>query len=137
VGSNAVVSDNIVTGQGPVPYIAQNGIQFGYGSSGSAMKNTVTGNSYTGTSTDSGGIIVVGGAYYGSCPDGNPCAYTTGVQIVQNKVANNDIGVWLRLSNCRLSAGLIVIVRRAMASASWTRERSSASSAACGRVSDP
>jgi len=94
-GTNVIAQNNIVEGQGPVAYIAQNGIQFGYGSSGSAMKNTVTGHSYMGTSTVSGGIIVVGGAGYGSCPDGNPCAYTNGVQIVQNKVVNNDIGVWL------------------------------------------
>ncbi|MHB1097362.1 MAG: right-handed parallel beta-helix repeat-containing protein [Gemmatimonadaceae bacterium] len=94
IGSNVVVSGNTVTGQGPVNWIAQNGIQFGYGSSGSAMKNTVTGHSYTGSSTASGGIIVVGGPGYGTCPDG-PCLYTTGIQIVQNIVTDNDIGVWL------------------------------------------
>lgn len=95
VGSNAVVSNNFVNGEGPVNYIAQNGIQFGYGSSGSVMKNTVTGNQYTGTSTVSGGIIVVGGPGYGTCPDGNPCLYTTGIQIVQNNVVNNDVGIFL------------------------------------------
>ena len=93
-GSNVVVSGNTVTGQGPVDYIAQNGIQFGYGSSGSAMKNTVTEHSYTGSSTASGGIIVVGGPGYGTCPDG-PCLFTSGIQIVQNIVTNNDVGVWL------------------------------------------
>jgi hypothetical protein len=93
-GSNVVVSGNTVTGKGPVDWIAQNGIQFGFGSSGSAMKNTVTGHSYTGDSTASGGIIVVGGPGYGACPDG-PCLFTAGIQIVQNIVTNNDIGVWL------------------------------------------
>ena len=95
VGSNVIVSNNIVNGLGPVNFIAQNGIQFGYGSSGSAMKNTVTGHSYTGTSTVSGGIVVVGGPGYGTCPDGNPCAFTVGIQVVQNKVINNDVGVFL------------------------------------------
>lgn len=94
VGSNAVVSNNIVNGLTPVNFIAQNGVQFGFGSSGSAMKNTVTGNQYTGSSTASGGILVVGGPGYGTCPDG-PCLYTTGIQIVQNIVTNNDVGVWL------------------------------------------
>ena len=89
-----MVSNNTVAGEGPVPYIAQNGVQFGYGSSGSAMRNTVTYNQYTGNSTASGGIIVVGGPGYGTCPDG-PCLYTTGIQIVQNIVTNNDVGVWL------------------------------------------
>ena len=32
----------------------------------------------------SGGIFVVGGPGYGTCPDGSPCAYTTGIQAVQN-----------------------------------------------------
>jgi len=95
VGSNAVVSNNIVHGLAPVNFIAQNGVQFGFGSSGSAMKNTVTGNQYTGSSTASGGILVVGGPGYGTCPDGGPCLYTTGIQIVQNIVTNNDVGVWL------------------------------------------
>ena len=93
-GSNVLVQNNIVEGQGPVGYIAQNGIQFGYGGSGSAMKNTVTGHSYTGSSTVSGGIIVVGGPGYGTC-GGNPCQFSTGVQIVQNTVTNNDIGIFL------------------------------------------
>jgi hypothetical protein len=104
-GSNAVVSNNIVNGQAPVSYIAQNGIQFGFGSSGSAMKNTVTGNQYTGSDTASGGIIVVGGPGYGTCPDG-PCLYTTGIQIVQNIVTNNDIGVWLTNLEADFSAAL-------------------------------
>jgi len=94
-GSNVQVQNNQVIGAGPVAYIAQNGIQFGYGSSGSAMKNTVTGHSYTGTSTVSGGIIVVGGPGYGICPDGNACAYTAGIQIMQNTVTGNDIGIFL------------------------------------------
>jgi len=93
--ANVNISDNTVTGQGPVAYIAQNGIQVGYGASAQVMRNTVTGNSYTGTSTVSGGIIVVGGPGYGICPDGNPCAYTTGTQITGNTVVNNDIGVFL------------------------------------------
>lgn len=102
-GSNVQVQNNEVIGEGPVGYIAQNGIQFGYGSSGSAMKNTVTGHSYTGSSTVSGGIIVVGGAGYGACPDGNACAYTTGIQIVQNTLDGNDIGVFL--TNLRVDGG--------------------------------
>lgn len=88
VGSVADVSGNTVTGQGPVNWIAQNGIQIGYGATASVMRNTVTGNSYTGTSTVSGGIIVVGGPCYGE-------AYTTGTQIVGNTVTGNDVGIWL------------------------------------------
>lgn len=94
-GSNADVSGNTVLGQGPVAYIAQNGIQIGYGATAQVMRNVVTGNSYTGTSTVSGGIIVVGGPGYGDCPDGSPCAYTTGTQIVGNTITGADIGIFL------------------------------------------
>lgn len=88
VGSNVVVSNNKVNGQGPITWTAQNGIQFGYGSSGSAMKNIVTEHSYLGSGTASGGIIVVGG-------DGYIGAITTGIQVIQNTVTGNDVGVWL------------------------------------------
>jgi hypothetical protein len=39
---------NVVTGLDPVLFIAQNGIQFGFGASGTASHNTVTGNVWTG-----------------------------------------------------------------------------------------
>jgi hypothetical protein len=89
------ITGNSVTGFGPVGFIAQNGIQIGYGASATVMRNTVEGHSYTGTSTVAGGIIVVGGPLYGVCPNGQPCPYTTGTTIVQNTVRNNDIGIFL------------------------------------------
>lgn len=123
VGSNAVVSNNTVAGEGPVSYIAQNGVQFGFGSSGSAMKNTVTGHSYTGSSTASGGILVVGGPGYGVCPDG-PCLYTTGIQIVQNIVTNNDVGVWLsnidETGNAPADATNIKVVNNTISNSAFT-----------------
>lgn len=51
-GDDATVDthDNQVHGLGPVPYIAQNGIQYAYGANGQIYTNTVTDNSYTGCS---------------------------------------------------------------------------------------
>jgi len=47
-GSTASVTDNTVTGLGPVGFIAQNGIQFGYGAIAVKVSgNTVSGNIYT------------------------------------------------------------------------------------------
>lgn len=89
-GAGASVSSNTVTGVGPVNYIAQNGIQIGFGASGQVMRNKVTGHSYTGPNfASSAGILVFGGC--GS-------ALTTGVQIVKNIVGDatpangNDMG---------------------------------------------
>lgn len=89
--TQVTISENTVTGSGHVTFIAMNGIQVGYGAAATVTKNDVSGNSfigYPGDGSASGGIIVVGGDCYG----GN---LTTGVQIVQNTVSNNDVGVYL------------------------------------------
>lgn len=96
-GAHVQVSDNVVTGDGHVDFIAMNGIQIGYGASASVMRNTVSGNSYIGLPGDgsaSGGVLVVGGPGYGPCPDGNDCPYTTGVMVHGNTLVNNDVGVY-------------------------------------------
>ncbi|MBZ5703037.1 MAG: right-handed parallel beta-helix repeat-containing protein [Acidobacteriia bacterium] len=97
-GTSALITDNIVIGQGHISYIAQNGIQIGFGANASVMRNTVSGNSYTGTTTVGSGIVVVGGPFYtlyGFCPDGIDCPYTVGTRIVGNTVVNNDVGIFL------------------------------------------
>lgn len=50
-GANTSVNSlgNVVTGLGPVDFIAQNGIQYGFGSNGTIRGNRITGNFYTGT----------------------------------------------------------------------------------------
>lgn len=47
---NATIRDNTVAGAGPVSYIAQNGIQVGFGGSGEVRGNIIVGNWYTGCS---------------------------------------------------------------------------------------
>ena len=94
-GPNAAVSisGNTVAGRGPIPEIAQNGIQIGFGGDGMIMRNNVTGHSYTGPNgASSAGILIFGGC-------GNEL--TTGVRIVKNVVGSttpadgNDMGVAL------------------------------------------
>jgi parallel beta-helix repeat protein len=87
-GTSATIRDNTVTGFGPVSFIAQNGIQVGYGADASVMRNTVSGNSYIGADSIATGILVVGGP-------GNGGAYTVGTQVVGNTLINNDVGVFL------------------------------------------
>ncbi len=86
---SATISDNVVAGQGPVDYIAQNGIQVGYGARATVTGNTVTGNAYTGANlASSAGILVVGGPAFG-------LPYTVGLNISRNTLTNNDVGVWI------------------------------------------
>lgn len=48
-GATVGVTDNAVTGLGQVDFIAQNGVQFGFGSNGFARGNSISDNFYTGT----------------------------------------------------------------------------------------
>jgi hypothetical protein len=45
-GANVTVTDNVVTGEGRIDYIAQNGIQFGWEAMGHIAGNEVSGNYY-------------------------------------------------------------------------------------------
>ncbi len=75
------VENNEVYGLGPINYIAQNGIQLGWNAAGIVKNNVVTGNSYTGGSWASGGILVYGGA--------------DGIELSRNDVDDNDVGIWV------------------------------------------
>jgi len=89
VGTTATIAHNLVIGLGPVNFIAQNGIEVGDGAKSTVTNNTVTDNSYTGAGgASSGGILVFGGACYGS-------ALTVGTRITNNIVLSNDVGVFL------------------------------------------
>jgi hypothetical protein len=86
--STANVLNNTVIGQGPVSFIAQNGIEFGFGAMGHISHNIVVGNSYTGGQpTASGGILLVGGAGYGGVPE-------SGIEVELNVAVGNDVGIW-------------------------------------------
>lgn len=89
-GTDVSVKDNTVIGLGPVNFIAQNGIQIGFGAHGSVKDNAVSGNAYSGPNlASSGGVLIVGGPCYG-LPD-----YTVGSQVVGNKLVGNDVGVFV------------------------------------------
>ncbi len=81
------VSNVVISGLGPVPIIAQNGVEFADEASGSITNSTIQGNSYQGgplsgnnyfTATQSCGIILYDSSDF--------------VQIFNNNVLNNDIG---------------------------------------------
>ena len=54
----ATITNNTVTGAGPINYIAQNGIQVGFGASATVKGNTVSGNWYTPVSDVACGVLL-------------------------------------------------------------------------------
>jgi hypothetical protein len=53
----ATITGNTITGAGPVNYIAQNGIQVGFGATAILTNNTVSGNNYTGPDVACGVLL--------------------------------------------------------------------------------
>jgi hypothetical protein len=94
---DANITDNVVRGAGAINYIAQNGIQIGFGANAQVMRNVVSDNSYTGSSAVDGGILVVGGPFYGG-------AFCVNSQITKNTLVNNDVGVFVSQYEADLSA---------------------------------
>lgn len=90
-GSSATITGNTITGAGPNSalgeIIAQNGIQISRGATAAVVDNTVSGNQYSGSGAASAdGILVFGGC-------GDPL--TVNVNVADNTLTNNDIGVQL------------------------------------------
>lgn len=79
------IDNNVVSGAGPVNYIAQNGIQVSRGATSDVTDNTVGDNAYTGhNDATSAGILIYGGW-------GDPV--TRGVLVQDNKLVDNDEGI--------------------------------------------
>ena len=55
---DATVGGNTITGLGPVNYIAQNGIQVGFGATAILRDNSASGNNYTPSSYQSCGVLL-------------------------------------------------------------------------------
>lgn len=55
--SAVIVSGNTVTGQGPVNYIAQNGVEIIYGATASVKNNSINNNYYTGSTWEACGLL--------------------------------------------------------------------------------
>ena len=82
-GLTANITNSTVKGLGQIDFIAQNGIQYGYGATGKAENNIVTDNYYTPTAWAASGILL----------------YDAGenIQLINNNIYNNG-GVGLYVS---------------------------------------
>lgn len=74
----ATIQGNVVIGAGPVNYIAQNGVQFGFGATGTASGNTIEKNYYTVAGTTACGLLFFG---------------ATGVSTSKNAFSGNQMHV--------------------------------------------
>jgi parallel beta-helix repeat protein len=80
VGSQADIQGNTITGDGPIAYIAENGIQIGRGASANITNNIVSGHSYTGPTWSSAGILIFSAGQ---------------TNLTGNQVTNNQVGISL------------------------------------------
>lgn len=85
---DATISQNTVTGAGPVAHIAQNGVQLSDGATGQVTGNQISGHSYTGTTDVASGVIVAGGPYFG-------IGWVRDALIQGNTLTANDVGIYL------------------------------------------
>lgn len=116
---DATITDNVVDGLGPSPFIARNGIQLGFGATGMIKRNQVSNNEYTGAEPFSAaGILLVAGPYFFGSP------YSVGAQIDQNTIDENDVGVWVAeldaLGNPPATMTNVKVVNNAISKAGFT-----------------
>ena len=57
-GTSVSVLNNTVTGEGPITYIAQNGIQISFGATAQVVGNSVTGNDYSPPKVTACGLLI-------------------------------------------------------------------------------
>jgi len=84
-GSTLLVTASTVTGAGPSPYIAQNGIQISYGAKGNIKATTVSGNECNVGSCGPTGEQASGVLFFQAAEGSN---------LVSSKVHENDLGVY-------------------------------------------
>jgi parallel beta-helix repeat protein len=99
-GSNAVISNNTVSGEGPILWTAQNGIQVGRGATGVVQNNDVNNLSYAGPYYSASGILVfstsnvnVSGNHVTACDLGVAFADVTKSEIDHNRITDGMYGI--------------------------------------------
>jgi parallel beta-helix repeat protein len=92
-GTTLTATSNQVTGDGPTPSIAQNGIQIGFGATGTVTSNLVSEVVYSGAGDASIGVLVYQGA--------------TSTTVSSNTVTTTQTGVYLDASDSTANANLI------------------------------
>jgi hypothetical protein len=93
-GASAKVERNTLTGFGPIDWIAQNGIQFSFGGSGTVNGNTVSGHWYTPDTNEASGLLFYQAGKVTATAKGNPTPKETAKEIAKaNKVFDNEVNI--------------------------------------------
>jgi hypothetical protein len=94
-GSTLTMISSTVTGEGPSPEIAQNGIQIGFGAKGIIKTTTVTGNECNVASCGASGEQASGVLFYEAA---------SGSSVTNSKIENNDDGVYYASASATVPA---------------------------------
>ena len=98
VGTQATIDSNAVTGFGPTPSIAQNGVQVAFGAAGSITGNTIADNVYSvcvspsDCPTNATGVLVI---------------ESNGITVANNTTGSNQIGVFIGGDNSIVRANTV------------------------------
>jgi len=97
VGTQATISNNIVTGVGPTTGAAQNGIQIGFGAAGSISKNIVTNNVWSPCTAVSTCTAVATNILV---------TQSDGVQVTDNTGGINNVGIFIDGNQAAVTANV-------------------------------
>jgi hypothetical protein len=93
-GTICNVSHDTVTGSGPDPFIAQNGVEIAFGAGGTVSRNTITGNECDDTAGGCGPDPLTGVQATGVLVFNSPSPTPAGTSVDHNLVYGNDLGIY-------------------------------------------
>jgi hypothetical protein len=93
-GTFCRINNNTVTGSGPDPFAAENGVQIAFGAGGVVSRNTVTGNLCDDTGAGCNGDPLTGVQSIGILVFNSPSATPAGTTVETNTVSGNDLGIY-------------------------------------------
>jgi hypothetical protein len=93
-GTICDVSHDTVTGAGPDPFIAQNGVEVAFGAGGTVSRNTIAGNECDDTAGGCGPDPLTGVQATGVLVFNFPSATPAGTSVDHNTVSGNDLGIY-------------------------------------------
>jgi hypothetical protein len=102
-GSSMSITNSTITGEGPSPYIAQNGIQISYGASGSVKGTMVSGNECNVGSCGAEAEQATGVLFYQAA---------AGSKVTSSTMSHNDLGVYYASGSATVPASADVTVSK-------------------------